>query len=416
MKRYLLIIAISLFALTVFGCAEETSTTTTTSLPVDTVAVTTKISFYKDINGEEKLQTDVFPTNKNIYIYVEIMTSNITSSAHSISLEALIPRSETIEVRQSQGPISAVIRQVESITGEISTEISGINFLAYPGPDSQLYIFVVQGISEGSATLQLSYEGYIRETSKAYTVNFQFSDDYELEQYMMPFVSIANNQLVWTHDKEDIEFMVSLKKGELELISNSVMLSQSIDTSTLGGGDYILEIKALGDGIVYSDSNVMSFSFTKLSTPVLTLANGKVTWEAVENVSSYIINFNGSILETTNLEFDVPIASLLSTNTISVIAYSNQPNILNSQVSLPKEISKLPSPVIQESGLYITWQTIIGASWFEIYINGVFHSTVTTSTFRKIAGGTFSVKVIAVGNHIQYYSSNESNVITYQLS
>lgn len=413
--KFLTIVILASFSL--FGCDKEPDIPEEPidEIPLDTVSINTRVYYYADVNGEELISTDVFPMNKNIYIFVDIDYNNPAEQAKQVSLVVTIPKSEGIEVRQSQGPISADFQTIEELTGGKTTKISGINFVAYPGADSQSYIFVIQGISQGSTDMTFDYEGYLRENDKSYFVSFQFIENTEVEQLLMPTYEILESSISWAHDYAE-EYIMYLKQGETVIVENTSFRQTNYDISSLDPGSYTIELIAKGNGITYRDSNPRFIQFYILDDPDLSLEKNKVVWNEVINAIEYKVEFNDQVLYTSDLFYEISDLDLSNgVNDIHVIAVSDQENIIDSLNSSSISVIKLSSPVIVDSTVKIIWSAVEGAISYDIYVNGVFYENTTDLEFTKISGQNVSVKVIAVGDEIFSYNSEESNTITYQL-
>ena len=73
----------------------------------------------------------MFPINKDIYIYLEIETTNTSDDNQQINLVAEILKSKGIEVTQSQGPIEAKIDNTPGLDGEQKNNHIRYKFLNY---------------------------------------------------------------------------------------------------------------------------------------------------------------------------------------------------------------------------------------------------------------------------------------------
>ena len=131
-KKLCMFLILTSLSLVLIACKDRSSGELFEETPQE-YSITTQVTYYADINEEEKLSTDVFPMNKNIYVVVKINTVNPSEETQQLSLVVTIPRSEGIEVRQGPSKYDAKIEKIDDISGVESTRISGINYLVYEG-------------------------------------------------------------------------------------------------------------------------------------------------------------------------------------------------------------------------------------------------------------------------------------------
>lgn len=378
-------------------------------------SITTQVTYYADINEEEKLSTDVFPMNKNIYVVVKINTVNPSEETQQLSLVVTIPRSEGIEVRQGPSKYDAKIEKIDDISGVESTRISGINYLVYEGAQTESFTFVIQGISYGTSKMEMKFDGNARENDKAYYVSFQFVDNLEIEQLILPTYEINENTITWAHDSTE-DYMFYLNHESNNVIENQSYKNTTFDLSSLDAGAYTIELIAKGNGITYRDSNPRIIEFSILDKPKVTLQLNQITWEPVANASGYQVEINDSVFTTSNLYFDMPTSILINgVNDISVKAISNDEQVIDIHKVSDTSVIKLIAPFITESGSRIVWSAINSASSYDVYVDGIFYTNTTALQVTKPAGGEYTVTVVAKGNQIYTYDSLVSNSITYQL-
>ena len=378
-------------------------------------SIFTEVTYYADINEEQKLSTDVFPMNKNIYVVVKIDTYNPSEKTQQLSLVVTIPRSESIEVRQGKSKYNAQIEKINDISGVESTRISGINYLVYEGTQTESFTFIIQGISYGTSRMEMKFDGNARENDKAYYVSFQFVDNLEIEQLLLPTYEINETTITWAHDSTE-DYMFYLNHEGINVVENQSYKNTTFDTSSLDAGSYTIELISKGNGITYRDSNPRIIAFSILDKPKVTLQLNQITWELVENASGYQVEINDSIFNTANLYFDVPTAILVNgVNGISVKAISDDEQVIDIHKAAETSIIKLLAPSITESGSRIVWSAINGASSYDVYVDGIFYTNTTALQITKPAGGEYTVTVVAKGDQIYTYDSLVSNSITYQL-
>lgn len=133
-----------------------------------------------------------------------------------------------------------------------------------------------------------------------------------------------------------------------------------------------------------------------------------ITWDAVENVSSYEIQINDEPKETvTNATYTFN-ASSLDSFTVSITAHSSQPKVIKSSAPALKTYTKLQtiSDITVEADGSISWSAIDGALEYEILLNG--SSIKTENLYYDIEeSGTIRLQIRPVGAENTYSYRSE---------
>ena len=254
----------------------------------------------------------------------------------------------------------------------------------------------VQVVAVGNGTLFVD--------SYAQTYNFTIA------RIAAPTISVdANMVLNWNAVVNATGYQIFIN-GSLSETINASTLMLDLTTLNLGVGSYDIYVVALGNGFLFRDSlpsNIATFSITTLATPVLTSENLIVSWEAVPNAISYNVYFNGSLLGNmtgTTADFTSFIMGNVGTYTIEVIAIGDGLFFLNSEAALYTiTVGKLDTPNVNlSSQMVVSWEAVASATNYQIYVNGLLRSTVSTLQFDlttlNLGAGYHHVEVIAIGN------------------
>ena len=146
------------------------------------------------------------------------------------------------------------------------------------------------------------------------------------------------------------------------------------------------------------------------STPVVTVSEGTMSWEAVDYAYGYNVYLDGSLvaqLDAKTLSYTCDGAG-----NYTVCAVGNNGSVSNSAVSETIVISNadaLNAPVVSYANNTITWTAVENASKYAIYCNGAFVEYVETTSYTVSKLGVYTV--VAVGDAIDYADSLASNEV-----
>lgn len=215
-------------------------------------------------------------------------------------------------------------------------------------------------------------------------------------------------------------------------LDNSINLANY----TLQAGINNLQVMALGDNGYFSRNSTngqLSFEVVELSAPVLTVVEMDETfiWSSVSNAIEYQveIQFSGGGSETRMVTghryITLDSLNLLGgeSATITVSAIGRNVLYVGSNPSLPITARKLAAPAIMlnsASTLEVSWQPIPHATSYNVFVNGILHTT--TATHFNLASlnlpvGNHTIIVYAVNNaDATVLTSNQSNAVTFGIA
>lgn len=180
-----------------------------------------------------------------------------------------------------------------------------------------------------------------------------------------------------------------------------------------------IKVRALGNGsnIISSDYSA-ALDFVKLPAPVLTVNNGKITWNKVNNSSGYAYSINNGTVTISKeaLEYQITDSDYNVNNSVvfNVYAKGNDSDILDSDPSVTGTIVRLAAPKIRITNSNVTWENISGATEYDVYIgNEVFRNSISGTSFSttELPAGTYEFTVIARGNPATTVQSKPSNLV-----
>lgn len=235
---------------------------------------------------------------------------------------------------------------------------------------------------------------------------------------------INGNQLTWDQVNHTSKYVLTIDGKRTEVTSTSFTLTD------MSSGSHTINVQAMGNGedvITGSFSNTLNVK--KLATPInLVIKNGNLTWEMVPSATAYKV-----ILGTESYNTDVNAFALLGYSSsiiegmgtqISVYAIGNGSDIIDSDVSATKTISKYARPTnVKVSGDNLVWNpsavNSINCNSYKLFISkdgvdqGEVLITGSSYAMSNFEAGNYTVKVVALGDYVSTVDSPESNEFSF---
>ncbi len=294
----------------------------------------------------------------------------------------------TFTVNTSGQPITAIVR-----TGAEY----GLNSAAYTFSGSTLKLVgdYVSLLPVGSNEFTVETLGG---TVKLYVV-------VEGSQLSAPTVTLSGNQATWTEVDGATGYTYKIGENGQETVVSSV-------TSVTLTHNQVLYVKANGNGSTSTDSEWATspaFVAPTLGTPVLSLSGNRVSWTAIENVTTYTYKIdNGAELTTNNTYVD------LTHNQVLVVkASGDNANYLDSNwsSSITYTAPTLTMSEVKLEGNVAIWTEVEGATGYTYRING--GEEVTTNELSKALTHGEYIEVKANGNGETTLDSAYCTPVTY---
>lgn len=164
----------------------------------------------------------------------------------------------------------------------------------------------------------------------------------------------------------------------------------------------------------------------KLATPSVTIEHRTMTWNAVENATSYEIftrdpstySYTVSLGITTDTTFTIEtVYDTAGTYYFRVVAMAENYANSSQSTAVTFVVNQLTAPVVTLADTTLTWGTIENAEGYEIWSGDVLVATTTDPTYDISAyadlasGSTFAVK--AITSYDNYVNSDLSDTVTY---
>ena len=237
---------------------------------------------------------------------------------------------------------------------------------------------------------------------------------------MVNNIKIQGQMITWDTVDKAQGYTVSVDGTEVNIDKNEY----AFDGYT---GSHKVKVKANGNGstIISSDYSEIQDIY-KLSQPKnIRISNGVLTWDPVTNSSSYKIilvngssDSNGGSYTATTNSFTINRTDLQESQAIQVQAIGDGLTIADSFLSEPYETYVLSAPIVSVSEEGIVWSKINNASSYTVKI-GDYKKNVTGTALniseQDIPADVYTVTVIANGDLIHYFDSDESEAITMKL-
>lgn len=217
-------------------------------------------------------------------------------------------------------------------------------------------------------------------------------------------VEVDGIQILQLSDQNAFEFGVS---------SSALEQSYSVDVYSVGYIDLANKLVVLGS------IEPLTFNVVKLAIPTnITINGNQVSWNPVNNTSSYIIDVNGTRYLSNNTSFTLP--DLPSGNhDVKVRSMGDGEMVLSSDYSIELDIQKLnkPSNLAISEGI-LSWDSVTGATSYDVSI-GTTSFTANTNSFNLnnhlsliLEGQGVQISVKAIGNGEDIIDSNASDTQT----
>ncbi len=237
-------------------------------------------------------------------------------------------------------------------------------------------------------------------------------------------LTISGNQISWDSVNHTSKYVLTIDGKRTEVTTTSFTLTD------LSSGMHSVYVQAMGNGeevITGGFSN--SLALKKLETPAsLVITNGLLTWGTVADATAYKVvlgteTYNADATAFDLLGYESYISEGKGTQ-ISVYAIGNGTDVINSDVSATKTISKYNRPTnVKVNGDSLVWNPSsvdsINCNSYKLLISkdggAEYTEQVTGSSYSmsNFTPGNYTVKVVALGDYVQTVNSPASNEFTF---
>ncbi len=235
---------------------------------------------------------------------------------------------------------------------------------------------------------------------------------------------INGNVINWDSVNHTSKYVLTVDGKRTEVTTTEFTLTD------MAAGTHSIYVQAMGNGeevITGGFSNALAVK--KLVTPSnLIITNGLLTWGTVPDATAYKVILGTESYNADSTSFDLMgYASTIAEGhgtQISVYAIGNGTDVINSDVSATKTISKYNRPsTVKVSGDMLVWNPSsvdsINCNSYKLLITKSGEATnevrVTGSSYSmtNFGVGSYTVSVVALGDNVQTVDSPESNSFTF---
>ena len=237
-------------------------------------------------------------------------------------------------------------------------------------------------------------------------------------------LAISGRQLSWDSVNHTSKYVLTIDGNRTEITTTSYTITD------LAAGEHTIYVQAMGNSeevITGGFSNALSV--TKLATPTsLNIVSGNLTWAQVPHATAYRVilgtqEYNADSTSFALLGYLSSINEGMGTQ-ISVFAVGNGSDIIDSDVSATRTISKYNRPNnVKVNGDNLVWNPSsvdsINANDYTLYFrkdSGNEKSVRVTGTsysMSNLEAGNYVVSVVANGDNIQTVDSPRSNEFNF---
>ncbi|MCI1734921.1 MAG: hypothetical protein LKM30_04210 [Bacilli bacterium] len=420
------------------------------NIPNETGDITAKstIGFYSDPNFQTKMEKDGqnvikgLSARKSFYLKFHVsQTENTYSSEKSVNFSLAIDNVSgfTFGFLGSTSENLTATPIIKNQNSGYTTSISNLTLVIKTGKtqygvNDANFCFSIKtgnGLTEGeqkSANIQASYS-YDLITKEGETFRALF-DNLAVTQQL----NFSNNDI--TLDKQNgiiswpvVDYADNYQLQENDS-SNLLLIPSECTTYTINRKKYAgkeekLLLRAVSDSVLYRDSEPATIDFQVLSSPTLSLEkNIDETYKETFNLNfgasttgdGFGLTLDGSKIDqvTSSSEYDLAklfSASNTGTHQLAAFSRSNKNNIVDSLPSDPITLNALKAPIIEQNGIYMDWEAVLGATTYLIYYDNVLKETTSSTQWRIKAGYGSKITVYAISNDSYTIKSQASNVL-----
>jgi hypothetical protein len=231
-------------------------------------------------------------------------------------------------------------------------------------------------------------------------------------------LEIIDKTLTWNEVPNAKSYLIDIDGEEKTSENANYSLDELVDIKI-----YEIKIKAIGDGEIYFSSEwseIIKYTVSmNLNAPNgLEIDDKTLTWTAVENAKSYIIDIDGEEYKADEAIYSLDKLIEIKVYEIKIKAIGDGKIYLNSEWS---EIIKhtVSTTLNVPNGLEIVdktliWNEVPNAKGYIVFVNGAEHEVIDEEYLLEyLPTGKYEITVQAIGNGITYLNSELSGIKNY---
>lgn len=325
--------------------------------------------------------------------------------------------------------LEAPVIDLDSMTSDDKTH----SFAWDPVDGAEGYTISKDGVNLGNKGQNTSYqetnenpETGLQEESFEYTVQATSTDAYTLDSaisegvrfMVLPQVQelrCVNGNVEWDSITDASGYEVSIDGAVSQVVTSTFELPR------LSEGEHNVSVRALGNGRdIITSPYAAEMKVRKLQAPsnVRISDDHLITWDDVEGATSYSVYVNAGANPMSVTDNSVELPTIDGSTSITVLARGNGGNLIDSDLSTPLQLYKLPAPLnlrVQDNN--IVWDAVDFADSYELTIQNTIRKTSGTSfSLEDFPAGTYPVTVKAIGVNSYYDSETTEAVVITKLA
>jgi hypothetical protein len=268
----------------------------------------------------------------------------------------------------------------------------------------KVYEIKIKAIGDGEIYLNSEWSEIIK-----YTVSMNLNAPNGLE--------IEGNILTWTAVENAKKYIIDIDGTEYKADEANYSLDELIEIKV-----YEIKVKAIGDDEIYFDSDWSEIIKHTVST-TLNVPNGleiegkTLTWTAVDNAKSYLIDIDGTEYKADEAAYSLDELVDIKIYEIKIKAIGDDEIYFSSEWSGIKNYTateKLNAPQgLEIEGTTLKWTAVPHAANYKVWIDGTEYNAASAEySLEYLTAGIYDIiKVKAIGDGEVYLNSEFSEEI-----
>jgi hypothetical protein len=214
------------------------------------------------------------------------------------------------------------------------------------------------------------------------------------------YVHVSAGQLVWNKVDNAVSYLVNIDGTDFISLTNSFAIPSSVTSTYLS-----IKVKAIAaSGSSYMDSAYSAAKyFYKNSNAAITREDKVLTWTNVPGVTDYLVILGGEGGSTTDAgnvtTYTIPDADILSltngSDHLLTLVSVGDDTLLSSYTDLGINVLNMKNVQVSSSNV-ITWDQVIGASYYEVNVDGTINKVSQNTAPSYNLGGTDLSKLVSI--------------------
>lgn len=229
-------------------------------------------------------------------------------------------------------------------------------------------------------------------------------------------VHFDGETLVWSEVSGAMGYVVNINGQDKPAVYTN---KYAID---IVGEQIIAKVKALGEENGLDSAYSAEYLFKILPAPknLVYTKNAVLQWDAVEGATGYYVNIDGRLEYVQDSQKDLTGRfDEAKTYQIKVKAIGDESqNFMDSVFGNVLSITKLNAPEnVRIENEVLLWDSVLGSSQYKVYVDNLDPFVVAGPSYSlptTLASGAHAVRVQAIGNNINYITSDKSVSVDFK--